>query len=182
MKKNSLSPVKMVVLIAIGAALYGLGGLIGIPVFANTTLKPAMAVLGLWAAAFGPVVGALVGLIGHLLTDIFAGWGVWVTWAIGSAIVGIIIGFYGKITKFNLEEGVFGTKEIVTFIVISFIANFLGYAFSALLDFILYTEPFGKVAAQQIIASLCNTLMIGTIGSIFMKLYANKNASKANLE
>ncbi|GAK86300.1 substrate-specific component MtsA [Vibrio ponticus] len=38
---------KTVVVIAIGAALYGIGGLpmFGIPVFANTTLKPAMAVL-----------------------------------------------------------------------------------------------------------------------------------------
>lgn len=39
---------KMVVVIAIGAALYGIGGLpmFGIPVFANTTLKPAMVSIG----------------------------------------------------------------------------------------------------------------------------------------
>ncbi|WP_375145178.1 ECF transporter S component, partial [Vibrio parahaemolyticus] len=42
---------KTVVVIAIGAALYGIGGLpmFGIPVFANTTLKPAMAVLALFS-------------------------------------------------------------------------------------------------------------------------------------
>ncbi len=50
---------KTVVVIAIGAALYGIGGLpmFGIPVFANTTLKPAMAVLALFSVLFGPLVG-----------------------------------------------------------------------------------------------------------------------------
>lgn len=73
---------KTVVVIAIGAALYGIGGLpmFGIPVFANTTLKPAMAVLALFAVLFGPLVGFLVGIIGHWVTDLFAGWGVWFTW------------------------------------------------------------------------------------------------------
>ncbi len=56
---------KTVVVIAIGAALYGIGGLpmFGIPVFANTTLKPAMAVLALFSVLFGPLVGFLVGFI-----------------------------------------------------------------------------------------------------------------------
>jgi len=46
---------KTVVVIAIGAALYGIGGLpmFGVPVFANTTLKPAMAVLALFSVLFG---------------------------------------------------------------------------------------------------------------------------------
>ncbi len=64
---------KTVVVIAIGAALYGIGGLpmFGIPVFANTTLKPAMAVLALFSVLFGPLVGFLVGFIGHWVTDLF---------------------------------------------------------------------------------------------------------------
>ncbi len=63
---------KTVVAIAIGAALYGIGGLpmFGIPVFANTTLKPAMAVLALFAVLFGLPVGFLVGIIGHWVTDL----------------------------------------------------------------------------------------------------------------
>lgn len=93
-KKDSMSAVKMVVLVAIGAALYGLGGLLSFTVFTNTSLKPAMAVLGLWSAAFGPIVGFLVGFIGHFLTDTFAGWGVWWTWVLGSGICGALIGLY----------------------------------------------------------------------------------------
>jgi len=74
-----MNSVKMVVVIAIGAALYGVGGLIGVPIFANTMLKPAMAILALFAAVYGPIVGLLVGFLGHWLTDLFAGWGVWPT-------------------------------------------------------------------------------------------------------
>ena len=87
---------KTVVVIAIGAALYGIGGLpmFGVPVFANTTLKPAMAVLALFSVLFGPIVGFLVGFIGHWVTDLFAGWGVWLTWVLGSGIVGMVIGLF----------------------------------------------------------------------------------------
>ncbi len=180
--KNTMSSVKMVVLVAIGAALYGLGGLLSFTVFTNTSLKPAMAVLGLWAAAFGPVVGFLVGFIGHMLTDMFAGWGIWWTWVLGSGIVGILIGLYPMITKKSLEEGSFNAKEIVIFICLSFAANFIGYAISAVLDYFIYTEPLGKVLVQQILASIMNTLCIGVIGSIFMKLLANRYKTQGNLE
>ncbi len=70
---------KTVVVIAIGAALYGIGGLpmFGIPVFANTTLKPAMAVLALFSVLFGPLVGFLVGFIstGSLTCSQVGGYG-----------------------------------------------------------------------------------------------------------
>ena len=71
-----MQPVRMVVIIAIGSALYGVGGLLSVPVFANTTIKPAMAILALIAGVYGPLVGFLVGFLEHWLTDMFAGWGV----------------------------------------------------------------------------------------------------------
>ena len=56
---------KTVVVIAVGAALYGIGGLpmFGVPVFANTTLKPSMAILALFSVLFGPFVGTIG--VGH---------------------------------------------------------------------------------------------------------------------
>ena len=102
---KGLQPVKAVVVIAIGAALYGVGGLISIPVFANTTIKPAMAILALFAAVYGPVIGFLVGFLGHLLTDLFAGWGVWLTWVLGSGIVGAAISMFGRMTDHTIEKG-----------------------------------------------------------------------------
>lgn len=50
---------KTLIVIASGALLYGIGGLpmFGVPVFANTTLKPAMAILAVYSVLFGPIVG-----------------------------------------------------------------------------------------------------------------------------
>lgn len=181
-KKNSVNYVKMVVVIAIGAALYGLGGLIGVPIFANTTLKPAMAILAMFAAIWGPVVGFLVGFIGHILTDTFSGWGVWVTWALGSGIVGIIMGLFQAATKHDIEKGIFNGKDIGIFIVMSFAANFIGYMISAILDFLLYAEPLDKVIVQQLLTSVTNTIMIGTIGVLLVYLYVKKTSANRNLK
>ena len=178
---KNLSPVKMVVLVAIGTALYGLGGLLSIPVFANTFLKPAIAVLALWAAVFGPVVGFLVGLLGHFITDLCYG-SVWWTWALGSGIVGIIIGLYPLITKESLDKGVFALKEIIIFIALSFVANFIGYIISAILDYFLFAEPLNKVITQQLLVAVLNTVCIGVIGVILMKLIAKRNIASENLE
>ncbi|HBH7856890.1 TPA: ECF-type riboflavin transporter substrate-binding protein, partial [Vibrio parahaemolyticus] len=120
---------KTVVVIAIGAALYGIGGLpmFGIPVFANTTLKPAMAVLALFSVLFGPLVGFLVGFIGHWVTDLFAGWGVWLTWVLGSGIVGLIIGLFPSLTRYRLEKGDFNMKDFALFVVLALLGNVFGY-------------------------------------------------------
>ena len=175
--------VKTVVVIAIGAALYGIGGLpmFGIPVFANTTLKPAMAVLALFSVLFGPVVGFLVGFIGHWVTDLFAGWGVWFTWVLGSGIVGLIIGLFPKLTKKRLEGGLFPIKDVVLFVIISLVANIVGYGISALLDTVLYAEPFTKVMTQLSIVALGNTLLIGVLGYILLTAFAKRKKQSRNL-
>lgn len=174
---------KTVVVIAIGAALYGIGGLpmFGIPVFANTTLKPAMAVLALFSVLFGPLVGFLVGFIGHWVTDLFAGWGVWLTWVLGSGIVGLTIGFYSSMTKDNLSKGIFTNKDFVLFVILAFVGNVLGYGCSAFLDTILYAEPFTKVFTQLTIIAAGNTTLIAIVGFFILKNVAKRNAMSRNL-
>lgn len=182
MKKNSVSIVKGVVVTAIGIALYGFGGMLGIPVFANTTLKPAMAILALFGAVYGPIVGFLVGFVGHIITDAFSGWGVWVTWALGSGLVGAGIGSYMYITKNSLDDGVFTFKEIGILTGLAFVSNFIGYMISAILDFLFMGEPLNKVVFQQLIVAFVNTIVIAIIGSLLMLLIANRNSSNSNLE
>ncbi|MCW8327640.1 ECF-type riboflavin transporter substrate-binding protein [Photobacterium sp. SDRW27] len=175
---------KTVVLIAIGAALYGIGGLpmFGIPVFANTTLKPAMAVLALFSVLFGPLVGFLVGFIGHWVTDLFAGWGVWITWVLGSGIVGLLIGLYPKITKERLEKGQLSKLDFTLFVILAFIGNVVGYGCSAFLDAILYAEPFTKVLAQLTIIAAGNTLLIAIVGHFILSAVAKRKQQSYNLK
>ncbi|MFA6689508.1 MAG: ECF-type riboflavin transporter substrate-binding protein [Sphaerochaetaceae bacterium] len=180
-QKKSMKFVKMVVVVAIGAALYGLGGLIGIPIFANTTIKPAMAILALFAGVYGPIVGFLVGFLGHWITDLFAGWGVWFTWVLGSGIVGIVIGLFPMFTGKKLDEGVFGGKQVGIFILLSFIGNFVGYSISAILDYFLFAEPLNKVVTQQLLIAFVNTVVIAILGSLLMMLIARRNKNNSNL-
>ena len=174
---------KTVVVIAIGAALYGIGGLpmFGVPVFANTTLKPAMAVLALFSVLFGPIVGFLVGFIGHWVTDLFAGWGVWLTWVLGSGIVGMVIGLFPMMTKNRLQQGDLPMKDFVLFVALALAGNVVGYGCSAFLDTILYAEPFTKVFTQLSIIAAGNTVLIAVVGLLILKSVAKRNKQSRNL-
>ena len=121
--KKSLLSTKTIVAIGIGAALFFvLGKFVAIPSgVPNTNIALQYGVLSFLAALFGPVAGALIGFIGHWLIDLTAGWGVWWTWVVGSAIHGLIVGlaFY----RFNLNKGEFGTKEIIQFVIFALLAS-----------------------------------------------------------
>lgn len=68
---------KLVVAIGIGSAIYGVLGLWGFSIAPNTFIKPALALLTIFGAIFGPIAALLIGLIGHTITDAIAGWGIW---------------------------------------------------------------------------------------------------------
>ncbi|MGD9926078.1 MAG: ECF-type riboflavin transporter substrate-binding protein [Sphaerochaeta sp.] len=180
-QNKGMQPVRIVVIIAIGAALYGVGGLVSIPVFANTTIKPAMAILALFAAVFGPIVGFLVGFLGHWLTDLFAGWGVWPTWMLGSGIVGIAIGMFPAMSKNCVEKGELPRSSIGLFILLAFLGNFIGYMISALLDFLFFAEPMDKVITQQLIIAFSNTVVIAILGTLLLLLVVKRNKSREGL-
>ncbi|KXF81757.1 ECF-type riboflavin transporter substrate-binding protein [Enterovibrio coralii] len=174
---------KTVVIIAIGAALYGIGGLpmFGIPVFANTTLKPAMAILAMFSVLFGPVVGFLVGFIGHWVTDLFAGWGIWLNWVLGSGIVGLVIGLFPILTKKRLKYGNFSAFDVVLFSFLALLGNVVGYGISAFLDTVLYAEPFTKVFLQLCIIALGNALLVTVVGYFILQSVAKRNKQCRNL-
>lgn len=174
---------KTVVLVAIGAALYGIGGLplFSIPVFANTSLKPAMAVLALFAALYGPLVGFLVGFIGHFVTDLFAGYGVWITWIIGSGIVGGLIGFFSIFNGKRLAQGCFGLWDFALFVALAFVGNCIGYGCAAILDYLLYAEPLAKVLTQLVIIACGNTILIAVVGFYILSSVAKRNRLGSNL-
>ncbi len=174
---------RTVVIIAIGAALYGIGGLpmFGIPVFANTTLKPAMAILALFASLYGPVVGFFVGFIGHWVTDLFAGWGVWLTWVLGSGLVGLLMGFFPILTKNALKYGNFNLAQIITFTFLALLGNVFGYGVSAFLDTLLYAEPFTKVFLQLCIIAAGNALLVSVVGYFILHAVAERNRQCQNL-
>lgn len=109
MKNNN--SIKPVVAVGIGAALFFvLGRFVAIPSpVPNTNISLQYAVLALLAAMYGPVVGGLIGFIGHTLIDLSWGGSPWWSWVIASAFVGVVVGLFAK--KLDLQEGEFGKRR-----------------------------------------------------------------------
>ena len=131
MEKKSNITIKSIVAIGIGAALFFVAGrFIALPSpVPNTTMNIQYGILSVFSIIFGPFVGVLAGFIGHTLIDLT--WGSpWWSWIIASAVFGLIMGLVKK--KIDIENGVFGKKEIILFAVI-WMAIMQGILYGALL-------------------------------------------------
>lgn len=94
--------IKTVVATGIGAALFVvIGLLINIPTFVpNTSIQLQYAVQSLLAVVFGPVVGFLVGFIGHTLKDSLT-YGPWWSWILASGVFGLVVGLTKNVYVFK---------------------------------------------------------------------------------
>ncbi|MBR3227007.1 MAG: ECF-type riboflavin transporter substrate-binding protein [Erysipelotrichaceae bacterium] len=182
MKKNLFST-KTIVAIGIGAALFFVIGKFvyipsGIP---NTTIALQYAVLAFLSALYGPVAGCLIGFIGHWLIDLTAGWGVWWSWVIGSAIHGAISGIV--FNKVSLNKGNFGKKEILTFVVVNLIASVLAWGlFAPIGDIVIYSEPVSYVFTQGLVAGLANFVVSTVVGGLLCFAYTKTVAKEGSLD
>ena len=169
---------KQIVATAIGAALFFvLARFVSIPIFANTYISLQYAVLGFFAAIFGPLSGLLIGLIGHALSDLTS-YGAWWSWIITSALVGLAFGFVLKGVR--IEEGEFEKRGALQFIIGCVVIHAVGWIVIApVLDILIYGEPANKVFAQGLIAAIANIITTAVIGTILLYGYS-KTRTKSN--
>lgn len=175
--------IKEVVATGIGVALFVVLTEIQIPlvIVPNTALQPRMAVLAFLSAVFGPVVGAIVGFLGHALGDALFYGSVWWSWVVPEAVVGAVIGLFVK--KYAIQEGGFGGKNIATFNIMQVVANAVAWIVVApVLDIIIYAEPANKVFAQGALAFVGNILVIGILGTLLCIGYSKIFAKSGSLE
>ena len=175
--------IRTIVAVGIGAALFFVcGRFIAIPCpIPNVTINIQYGVLAFMAAAFGPIAGLLIGLIGHTLIDFSWGWGVWWSWVLASAIFGFVMGCTKKLYKLN--EGEFGTTQIVRFNVSQLIAHIISWGIVApALDIIIYAEPASKVFVQGIVAGAGNIVTTAIVGTILCIAYAAEKKKKGSLK
>ncbi|MBV7391209.1 MULTISPECIES: ECF-type riboflavin transporter substrate-binding protein [Enterococcus] len=173
--------VKTIVAIGIGAAVFViLGRFVTIPTgIPNTNLQTTYPFLALMSVLFGPIAGGLIGLIGHTLVD-FTTYGPWWSWIICSGVMGIIFGLAGR--KIDLQHGVFGKKEMISFNIFQIIGNVAVWAVLApILDILIYSEPANKVFTQGIVSAILNALSVAIIGTIIMKAYAATQTKQGSL-
>jgi energy-coupling factor transport system substrate-specific component len=174
--------IKQLVATAIGVAIFFLlARFLSIPVFANTFITFQYAVLGFFAVVFGPIVGVLIGLIGHFLVDLSFPWGVWWSWVIASAVVGLLSGFILKPGK--IEEGEFAVADIIRFIVGSLIVHAIAWgAIAPLGDIVIYAEPADKVFTQGLIAGASNFVITAIVGSLLIFGYSKTRTKAESLD
>lgn len=174
--------VKKVTALGIGIALFVVSSYLFIPTFVpNVTLQPRVAILALFAVLFGPIVGGLVGLVGHAIADALQYGGVWWSWVIASAALGYFIGLISL--KYNFEDVKFSFKHIVIFNVVQVIANILAWiALAPTLDILIYKEPVEKVYVQGVTASLINIVTVGIITTVLLIVFSSRSSAGNDLK
>ncbi|MDD6009882.1 MAG: ECF-type riboflavin transporter substrate-binding protein [Lachnospiraceae bacterium] len=180
MKKLS---VKTIVATGIGAALFFvLGRFVAIPSgVPDTNISVQYGLLGFIATVFGPIAGLLAGLIGHFFIDFSFGWGVWWSWVITSAFVGLATGLITS--KLKVDEGEFAGKDIVWFIVSSVIVHFVAWGLVApVLDILIYSEPANKVFLQGLVSAGVNSITTAIVGTLLCVAYAHTIPKKGSLK
>lgn len=174
---------KTVVVIAIGAALFGvLMNFGGITIFTNTKLTTAMIIPVIVGSMFGPVPALITCFVGNTIADLIGGWGFWFDWSIGNAILGFILGllpFYGA----KINEGVFKIIHAVIYTVICFVGNAFAFGvvtpiFSAL----FYGAELEVTFVQALTGGLANVLVLTVVGIPILFALARRNARSTNLK
>ncbi|MDO4459061.1 MAG: ECF-type riboflavin transporter substrate-binding protein [Clostridia bacterium] len=177
------SPVKSIVAVGIGAALFFvLGRFVAIPSpVPNTNISIQYGLLGFMAVAFGPIEGLLIGFIGHALIDFSFGWGVWWSWVIASGVFGLLAGLAGKFFV-NINDGAIGAKEIVKFNIGQVVSHLICWGLVApVLDIVIYSEPVEKLFAQGLVSATANIVTTAIIGSLLIVAYAATKPKKGSL-
>lgn len=180
MNKNQSTTTKIVA-VGIGAAVFFiLGRFLSIPIgIPNTSLETTYPFLALMSALFGPVVGGLIGLIGHGVKDLLT-YGLWISWVISSGITGFGYGLAAK--KINISNGVFEKSDIIRFNIGQLLTNILAWAVVApVLDILIYSEPANKVFVQGIVAALTNSLAVSILGTLLIIAYTKTQTAENSL-
>lgn len=174
--------IKEVVATGIGTALFIVLTEVQIPlgIIPNTSMQPRAAVLAFLAAVFGPVVGGIIGLLGHALGDALFYGGVWWSWVFPDAIFGILVGLFAK--SFEIKAGGFNKKKVVLFNVVQVVANAIAWIVVApVLDILIYAEPAKKVFLQGVCAFVANIIIVGVLGSLLGLGYTKIGAKSSSL-
>lgn len=180
MKQKQVFSIKDVVAIGVGAALFVVIAMIPIPAPApNTSIQLQFALQALFSVIFGPIVGFLMGVIGHAIKDAMSG-GLWWTWIISSGLFGLFVGLFRK--QIGDLKGEVTKKELIVFNVVQVIANLLIWGLIAPVgDVLIYHDNPNKVFLQGVVAGSVNALVVAIAGSLLLIAYARTQTKDGSL-
>ncbi len=180
--KKPLITTKTVVAIGIGAALYYILSYVSIPVAPNTSLRPAVAMLTIIGAFFGPIAGFFAGFIGHALFDALSYGSVWWSWVALSAVLGLSQGLIFLNKSFSISKGQCDKKHIVLMYIYTIAGIIVAGLFAYAGDVFLYGEPADKVWLQITLSTVANFACVAVIGIPVVIALAKMNQKNVGLE
>ena len=163
-----LTPIKRAAAIAGGSLLFFLLGRFAVvpsPV-PTVNLCAQYGLLGFWAVVFGPVIGGLAGLLGHIAIDLTYGELCW-SWIIATAFFGAGTGVLANITRIDprkLEQ-----EDLIRFNLIQLAVHIVCWAGVApVLEIVIYSESMDLIFAQGLTAAIANTVSTAIVGSALL--------------
>lgn len=122
--------------------------------------------LGFFAVVFGPFVGGLTGLLGHIAIDLTFGALCW-SWIIASGVFGAVTGALSIITRIDLKT--LAREDLIRFNLIQIAAHVVCWAGVApVLEIVLYNESMDLIFAQGLTAAVANTVTTAIVGSALL--------------
>lgn len=155
----------LMIVTALGIAMFFvIGKFLAIPTpIPNFALFLQYAVLVVFSFYFGPVVGFSVGFLGHLLIDLFSGYGIWIFWIMGSGLFGLFVGLASLII--NRRSSPFKVTKILIFCLFAIVGGAICWVVIAPIgDMLFYQEPFKVVLIEGLVAFGTNELSALAIG------------------
>lgn len=163
-----LTPVKRAAAVVGGSLLFFLLGRFAVipsPV-PTVNLCVQYGLLGFWAVAFGPVVGGLAGLLGHIAIDLTYGAPCW-SWVIATAVFGAVAGVLANITRIDPRK--LEREDLIRFNLIQVAVHIVCWAGVApVLEIVLYSESMDLIFAQGLTAAIANTITTAIVGSALL--------------
>ncbi len=163
-----LTPIQRAAAVAGGSLLFFLlGRFAALPSPVPTVnLCVQYGLLGFWAVVFGPAVGGLAGLLGHIAIDLTFGELCW-SWIIASGVFGAITGALAGITHIDLKT--LTREDLIRFNLIQIAAHVVCWAGVApVLEILLYNESMDLIFAQGLTAAIANTVTTAIAGSALL--------------
>jgi energy-coupling factor transport system substrate-specific component len=150
-------------------------------IVSNTAFQIRAALIAFLAAVFGPVVGGVIGFVGHAAGDAIFYGEIWWGWVIADAAFGILVGL-GAV-KLRINEGHFGRREMLLFNLVQVAANIISWLIIAPIIDILGSSResayIREVFEQGALACIANCVIIAVLGTLTAFAYFQKG-SKAS--
>ena len=164
--------IKRIGTIAVGSVLFFvLGRFVAIPSPIPTVdICVQYGFLAFLAVACGPLTGAMVGMIGHILLDLSGGTMFW-SWTIATSAFGGLLGVLANVVRLKAADP--DREHLIRFNLCQVAVHVVCWiGIAPVLEILLYNENMDTIFEEGLTAALSNSLTTAIVGSILLAVCA----------